>query len=204
MIRMDGSTRQMWVKCLQINWCVKNVKIKCFTVPIYSLYLPASNPIFSGRHHCSSVCGISSLLSISYQICRNVGGGKEGTVATHRTVTLTLSCYYCKNPKNLDIRKIWCNHPKIWTIRLYHRVMFLEDADGIANSVDPDQTAPLGAVWSGSALFAQAYLSENLGSLSKTKHLGEMGGTKEFSTGTIWTVTVESLHMMWNRVCIIL
>ena len=40
------------------------------------------------------------------------------------------------------------------------------DADGITNSVDPDQTAPpLGAVWSGSALFAQAYLSENLGSL---------------------------------------
>ena len=37
--------------------------------------------------------------------------------------------------------------------------------DGMANSVDPDQTAPLGAVWSGSALFAQAYLSENLGSL---------------------------------------
>ena len=39
------------------------------------------------------------------------------------------------------------------------------DADGMANSVDPDQTAPLGAVWSGSALIAQAYLSENLGSL---------------------------------------
>ena len=39
------------------------------------------------------------------------------------------------------------------------------DADGMANSVDPDQTAPLGAVWSGSALFARAYLSENLGSL---------------------------------------
>ena len=39
------------------------------------------------------------------------------------------------------------------------------DADGMANSVDPDETAPLGAVWSGSALFAQAYLSENLGSL---------------------------------------
>ena len=39
------------------------------------------------------------------------------------------------------------------------------DADRMANSVDPDQTAPLGAVWSGSALFAQAYLSEDLGSL---------------------------------------
>ena len=35
------------------------------------------------------------------------------------------------------------------------------DADGMANSADPHQTA----VWSGSALFAQAYVSENLGSL---------------------------------------
>ena len=43
--------------------------------------------------------------------------------------------------------------------------MSSNDADRMANSVDPDQTAPLGAVWSGSALFAQAYLSENLGSL---------------------------------------
>ena len=32
-------------------------------------------------------------------------------------------------------------------------------ADWMANSVDPDQTAP-GAVWSGSTLFAQAYLSK--------------------------------------------
>ena len=44
--------------------------------------------------------------------------------------------------------------------------MNLKDADTIANSVNPDQTVPLGAVWSGSALFAQAYLSENLGSFS--------------------------------------
>ena len=48
---------------------------------------------------------------------------------------------------------------------LYQRVMSPNDADGMANSVDPDQTAPLGAVWSGSTLFAQTYLSENLGSL---------------------------------------
>ena len=38
-----------------------------------------------------------------------------------------------------------------------------KDAPGIANSVDPDHTAPVGAVWSGSALFAQACPSENLG-----------------------------------------
>ena len=41
--------------------------------------------------------------------------------------------------------------------------MHPRDAEAIANSVDSDQTAPLGAVWSGSALFAQAYPSENLG-----------------------------------------
>ena len=32
----------------------------------------------------------------------------------------------------------------------------------MANSEDPDQTAPAGAVWSGSALFAYAILSETL------------------------------------------
>ena len=43
--------------------------------------------------------------------------------------------------------------------------MHPKDAEGIAKSVDPDQTAPLGAVWSGSPLFAQTCLSENLGKL---------------------------------------
>ena len=33
--------------------------------------------------------------------------------------------------------------------------------DGMTNCVDPDQT-PLGAVWTGSALFAQTYLSQYL------------------------------------------
>ena len=40
-----------------------------------------------------------------------------------------------------------------------------KDVDGIANNVDPDQTAPVGAVWSGSTLFAQTYLSENLATI---------------------------------------
>ena len=48
---------------------------------------------------------------------------------------------------------------------LYHRVMSPNNEDGMENSVDSDQTAPLEAVWSGSALFAQICLSENLGSL---------------------------------------
>ena len=40
-----------------------------------------------------------------------------------------------------------------------------KDAEGIANNADLDQTDPLGAVWSESALFAQTCLSQNLGSL---------------------------------------
>ena len=32
----------------------------------------------------------------------------------------------------------------------------------MANSVDPDQTAPKGAVWSGSTMFAFVILLENL------------------------------------------
>ena len=64
---------------------------------------------------------------------------------------------YRKFPKYSDTPKMCCNHCKIWSIRLYFRVMSPNDADGKANSVDPDQTAPL----SGSELFAQAYLSEN-------------------------------------------
>ena len=43
--------------------------------------------------------------------------------------------------------------------------MHPKDAAGIANSADPDHTALLGAIWSGSALFAQTYLSKKLGSL---------------------------------------
>ena len=72
---------------------------------------------------------------------------------------------YCKFPKSSDTQNICCNHSKILTMWLYHRVMSPNNADRMANSVDPDQTAPLGAVWYGSAMFAQAYLSENLGSL---------------------------------------
>ena len=39
-----------------------------------------------------------------------------------------------------------CSYPKIRTKRLYHTVMYPKDADGKANSVDPDGTAPLFAI----------------------------------------------------------
>ena len=55
------------------------------------------------------------------------------------------NCHNC--PKN---RKVWCN------IALMHP----KDANGMANSIDPDQTASSKAVWSWSALFAETYLSQ--------------------------------------------
>ena len=50
------------------------------------------------------------------------------------------SCGYLNFTKYLDTQKICWNHSKIWTMWLYHRVMSPNDAEGIANSVDPDQT----------------------------------------------------------------
>ena len=48
-----------------------------------------------------------------------------------------------QNPENLDTRKKCCKYPEIGRVSFYYRVMGLKDADGIANSVNPDQTAPL-------------------------------------------------------------
>ena len=53
---------------------------------------------------------------------------------------------YHKVPKFSDARKLCCNLPKIQEKRPNLRVFGQKDADGIANSEDPDQTAPLGAV----------------------------------------------------------
>ena len=49
---------------------------------------------------------------------------------------------YHKFPKYSDTQNICCNHSKNWTVWLYHRRMSPNDAGGMANSVDPDQTAP--------------------------------------------------------------
>ena len=67
---------------------------------------------------------------------------------------------YRKTSKNLDTRKNLIILKFDW-----YGVMHINNADGMANSIDAHQTALLGAVWSGSTLFAQSCLSENLGTL---------------------------------------
>ena len=52
---------------------------------------------------------------------------------------------YLKVPKFPDTRKLCCNLPKIQTKRPKLRELYQNDANGIVNSEDTDQTAPLGA-----------------------------------------------------------
>ena len=60
--------------------------------------------------------------------------------------TLRWTNEYLKVPKFSDARKLCCNLSKIETKRPNLRVFCQNEANGIANSEDPDQTAPLGAV----------------------------------------------------------
>ena len=70
-----------------------------------------------------------------------------------------------KAPKLSHARELCCKLPKIRTKMPNLKILCQKDANGIANSEDPDQTAPLGAVRSGSAFFANTYPPKNLGSL---------------------------------------
>ena len=53
--------------------------------------------------------------------------------------------HYRKVPKFSDTRNFCCKLLKIQTNRQNLRVFHQKDANGIENSEDPDQTAPLGA-----------------------------------------------------------
>ena len=61
---------------------------------------------------------------------------------THCVLLKVQNKNYCKVPKFSDARRLCCNLPKIQTKRPNIRVFLLNDANGIENSKDPDQTAP--------------------------------------------------------------
>ena len=76
----------------------------------------------------------------------------------------TLEFSYRKDPI------FWNANQRGQTLRYFVKMMQMEkqSVKTLIGLLLEDQTAPLGAVWSGSALFAQAYLSENFGSLGYT------------------------------------
>ena len=53
---------------------------------------------------------------------------------------------YRKVPKFSDSRKVCCNLSKVQIERQFGRKNCVQSADAMTNSVDPLQTAPLGAV----------------------------------------------------------
>ena len=63
----------------------------------------------------------------------------DSNISLALIVLALCTVFYRKFPKYSDTQKICCNPSKIWTMWLYHRVMSPNDADGMANSVDPDQ-----------------------------------------------------------------
>ena len=66
---------------------------------------------------------------------------KEADANQDVSLDLLIEVHWEKNEK-FGHQKIFGNRPKICTRWLYHRVMRPKGADGMANSVDPDQTAP--------------------------------------------------------------
>ena len=120
----------------------------------------------ANQHLCCSFLSIIALLSVS-EISTTLGG----SVAAYDGLCLTwseilkklfslqglfyskelmfldnLKLPYRKVPKFLDARKLCCYLPKIQRKRPNRRVFRQKDANDIANSEDPDQTAPLGVV----------------------------------------------------------
>ena len=73
---------------------------------------------------------------------------------------VSLVSYYRKNSKIWDTSNNCHNCPKIGKVWCNIALMHSKEADAMANSVDPDQTASSEAVWSWSALFAETYLSQ--------------------------------------------
>ena len=119
-----------------------------------------TNSAYAFKIYLSLVFSILFSLQVLYIAWNQVKDKQE----FQKLVSFTIFTYR-KVPKFLDARKLCCNLTKIQTNRPNLRLFHQKDADGIANSENPDKTVPLGAVLSGSALFAQTYLSENLGSL---------------------------------------
>ena len=81
-----------------------------------------------------------------YLLCNGITSCKFSALFAEPMGSLALFMSYRKTPKISDTRKLSCNTPKIQIKGPNLRVFLQKDSNGIANSEDPDQTAPLGAV----------------------------------------------------------
>ena len=100
---------------------------------------------------------------------------------------------YRKNSKIWDTSNNCHNCPKNWKVWCNIALMHPKDADGMANSTDPDQTASSEAVWSWSALFAETYLFQYI---EFVRYQGFVWKAHTFANAHTWQI----LRTLWNSV----
>ena len=171
-MRMLSHPGELDVRFLVVHTsCVRTAKAlarwhRCAGLPEHSLVAYVISNIISWagsikpEHHL--LCGYDEALdpwrSIEHsaktliKLHRLAGWSESSLGANHLLILSCWSSYYFGtvrpgldfyriNLKNSDTRKK-CNYPKIW-VWFYHKVMHPKDADGMANSVDPDQQSDL-------------------------------------------------------------
>ena len=69
------------------------------------------------------------------------------------------NCIILCHNTSIKTKNIWFNPENASKITTSQNVCLLVNISIEANSVDPDQTAPTGAVWSGSILFVEEAIS---------------------------------------------
>ena len=145
------------------NWEWKSCfSLKVFSFPWNIIWCITDRCDAGNDCHSNALC-ISSATSYTCQCFtnhRDING--DGRLCLGKSVKLTVLkiSKYRKNSKIWDTSNNCHDCPKNWKIWCNIALMHPKDADGMANSVDPDQTASSEAVWSWSALFAETYLSQ--------------------------------------------
>ena len=102
---------------------------------------------------------------------------------------------YHKFPKYSDTQKICCNYSKIWTMWLYYKVMSPNDADRMANSVDPDQTVCPGISVQKLRTITIIFLRHIFYKIySKTSHVMNKNNIKTVCMYKRWLYHFSSIH----------
>ena len=93
------------------------------------------------------------------------------TSLTHITSKTHSSCSYTVKILNIGQPKITTVVVLKWHSLIVQCSNASKDRGRMANTVNPDQTAPSGAVWSGFAEFPQTCLSQYQGIYDRSKHI---------------------------------
>ena len=118
----------------------------CFRIYAQSRFSHDAVQIFEMLIEIHVLCFQAATVFEATALCKY---GPESSLSKNTTlhgIGKDTSQLYRKVPKFWDAKNLCCYLPKIQTKMPNPRVFCQKEANGIANSKDPDQTAPLGAV----------------------------------------------------------